>query len=179
MFTHSNAKKPSCFYPIPQAADCILRVVVERANAPVIYLSTDAAESETSLLQSLLVLNGRTVPLVKRPARNSAEKWDALLYRHHIEGDPQVSPLTLLPSFFSPFAKYLLNSTSICSSCFPFCLYFYFCAAFSASLYILYNPVYLHFGWWHDSTLALCVCVCVNFLLMALIIWMMAVAPSK
>ncbi|KAL1313395.1 hypothetical protein HN51_039953 [Arachis hypogaea] len=87
-----NAKKPSCFYPIPQAADCILRVV-ERANAPVIYLSTDAAESETTLLQSLVTLNGRPVPLVKRPPRNSAEKWDALLYRHHIEGDSQVEAM--------------------------------------------------------------------------------------
>ncbi|XP_061356817.1 O-fucosyltransferase 36-like [Gastrolobium bilobum] len=87
-----NAKIPSCFYPIPQAADCISRVV-ERANAPVIYLSTDAAGSETGLLQSLVVLNGRPVPLVKRPARNSAEKWDALLYRHHIEGDPQVEAM--------------------------------------------------------------------------------------
>ncbi|XP_054782475.1 O-fucosyltransferase 36-like [Prosopis cineraria] len=87
-----NVKKPSCFYPIPQAADCILRVV-ERANAPVIYLSTDAAGSETGLLQSLVVLNGKPVPLVKRPARNSAEKWDALLYRHHIEGDSQVEAM--------------------------------------------------------------------------------------
>lgn len=80
---YSNAKKPSCFYPIPQAADCILRVV-EMADAPIIYLSTDAAESETGLLQSLVVLNGRPVPLVIRPARNSAEKWDALLYRHRM-----------------------------------------------------------------------------------------------
>ncbi|KAK4268997.1 hypothetical protein QN277_022210 [Acacia crassicarpa] len=87
-----NVKKPSCFYPIPQAADCILRVV-ERSNAPVIYLSTDAAESETGLLQSLVVLNGKPVPLVKRPARNSAEKWDALLYRHHIETDSQVEAM--------------------------------------------------------------------------------------
>jgi len=85
----SNAKKPSCFYPIPQAADCILRVV-ERADAPIIYLSTDAGESETGLLQSLVVLNGRSVPLVTRPARNFAEKWDALLYRHGLEGDVQV-----------------------------------------------------------------------------------------
>ncbi|XP_052182524.1 O-fucosyltransferase 36-like [Diospyros lotus] len=84
-----NAKKPSCFFPIPQAANCIGRAV-ERANAPVIYLSTDAAESETSLLQSLVVLNGKTVPLVKRPARDSAEKWDALLYRHGLEEDAQV-----------------------------------------------------------------------------------------
>ncbi|KAK2353395.1 O-fucosyltransferase family protein [Trifolium repens] len=87
-----NAKKPSCFYPIPQAADCILRVI-ERADAPIIYLSTDAAESETGLLQKLIVLNGKPVPLVIRPARNSAEKWDALLYRHGIEGDSQVEAM--------------------------------------------------------------------------------------
>ncbi|OIT05208.1 PREDICTED: uncharacterized protein LOC109223970 [Nicotiana attenuata] len=87
-----NAKKPSCFYPVPQAADCINRVI-ERANSPVIYLSTDAAESETGLLQSLVVFNGKIVPLVKRPARNSAEKWDALLYRHGLEGDSQVDAM--------------------------------------------------------------------------------------
>ncbi|KAL7180588.1 hypothetical protein ACSBR1_043725 [Camellia fascicularis] len=87
-----NAKKPSCFYPVPQAAECISRVV-ERANAPVVYLSTDAAESETSLLQSLVVLNGKSVPLVQRPARNKDEKWDALLYRHGLEGDPQVEAM--------------------------------------------------------------------------------------
>lgn len=85
----SNVKKPSCFFPIPQAADCIARVV-ERANTPVVYLSTDAAESETSILQSLVVVNGKAVPLIKRPARNPAEKWDALLYRHGLDGDPQV-----------------------------------------------------------------------------------------
>ncbi|KAL4625135.1 hypothetical protein ACB092_05G002300 [Castanea dentata] len=87
-----NAKTHSCFFPIPQAADCITRVI-EKANAPVIYLSTDAAESETSLLQSLVVLNGKAVPLVKRPPRNSAEKWDALLYRHGLEGDSQVEAM--------------------------------------------------------------------------------------
>ncbi|CAL0307914.1 unnamed protein product [Lupinus luteus] len=87
-----NAKKPSCFYPIPQAANCLLRVI-ERADAPVIYLSTDAAESETGLLQSLVVLDGRPVPLVVRPARNLAEKWDALLYRHGIEEDSQVEAM--------------------------------------------------------------------------------------
>lgn len=85
----SNAKKPSCFYPIPQAADCITRMV-ERANAPAIYLSTDAAESETNLLKSMVVLNGKTIPMVKRPPRNSAEKWDALLYRHGLHDDSQV-----------------------------------------------------------------------------------------
>ncbi|GAB4841901.1 hypothetical protein Ancab_011857 [Ancistrocladus abbreviatus] len=87
-----NVKKPSCFYPVPQAADCITKVV-ERANAPVIYLSTDAAGSEAGLLQSLIVVGGKPVPLVKRPARNSAEKWDALLYRHGLEGDSQVEAM--------------------------------------------------------------------------------------
>ncbi|XP_010479955.1 PREDICTED: uncharacterized protein LOC104758729 [Camelina sativa] len=87
-----NAKNPSCFYPIPQAANCITRLI-EKVEAPVIYLSTDAAESETSLLQSLLILNGKTIPLVKRPARDSAEKWDALLYRHGLEGDSQVEAM--------------------------------------------------------------------------------------
>ncbi|KAJ9568461.1 hypothetical protein OSB04_004427 [Centaurea solstitialis] len=87
-----NAKNPSCFFPIPQAAECITRLV-ERANMPVIYLSTDAAESETGLLQSLVMLNGKTVPLITRPARNSAEKWDALLYRKKLDGDPQVEAM--------------------------------------------------------------------------------------
>ncbi|PPR94983.1 hypothetical protein GOBAR_AA25681 [Gossypium barbadense] len=87
-----NAKKPSCFYPIPQAADCITRMV-ERANSPVIYLSTDAAGSETGLLQSMIMLNGKTIPLVKHPPHNSAEKWDALLYRHGLEGDSQVEAM--------------------------------------------------------------------------------------
>uniref|UniRef100_A0A2C9UYI6 GDP-fucose protein O-fucosyltransferase 2 n=1 Tax=Manihot esculenta TaxID=3983 RepID=A0A2C9UYI6_MANES len=87
-----NVKKPSCFYPIPQAADCIARVV-ERANAPVMYLSTDAAESETDLLQSLILVNGKAVPLVKRPSHTSVEKWDALLSRHGIEGDSQVEAM--------------------------------------------------------------------------------------
>ncbi|MCD9640291.1 GDP-fucose protein O-fucosyltransferase [Datura stramonium] len=40
---------------------------------------------------SLVVVNGKTVPLVRRPARNSDEKWDALLYRHGFEGDRQVT----------------------------------------------------------------------------------------
>ncbi|KAI4387329.1 hypothetical protein MLD38_005170 [Melastoma candidum] len=87
-----NVKRPSCFYPIPQAAECINRLA-EKANAPVIYLSTDAAESETGLLQSLIQVNGNHIPLVKRPVRNSAEKWDALLYRHNLEGDPQVEAM--------------------------------------------------------------------------------------
>ncbi|XP_051114275.1 O-fucosyltransferase 36-like isoform X2 [Andrographis paniculata] len=89
-----NAKQPSCFYPVPQAAECINRAV-ETAGIPVIYLSTDAAESETGLLQSLIVWDGKTVPLVQRPARNSAEKWDALLYRHGLDGDSQVADSAL------------------------------------------------------------------------------------
>ncbi|CAA7056651.1 unnamed protein product [Microthlaspi erraticum] len=87
-----NAKSPSCFYPLPQAAECMTRIV-EKANAPVIYLSTDAAESETGLLQSLVIVDGKVVPLVKRPPRNSAEKWDSLLYRHGIEDDSQVDAM--------------------------------------------------------------------------------------
>ncbi|KAM7254640.1 hypothetical protein ACFE04_004020 [Oxalis oulophora] len=87
-----NAKKPSCFFPIPQVADCIARIV-EKSSAQVIYLSTDAAESETDLLQSLIVVNGKSIPLVKRPPRNGAEKWDALLYRHGLEGDSQVEAM--------------------------------------------------------------------------------------
>lgn len=87
-----NAKNPSCFFSVPQAASCIARVVA-RANTPVIYLSTDAADSETGLLQSLIVVDGKPVPLVQRPARNSAEKWDALLYRHGLDGDSQVEAM--------------------------------------------------------------------------------------
>ncbi|KAF0905917.1 hypothetical protein E2562_008944 [Oryza meyeriana var. granulata] len=87
-----NVKKESCFFPIPQAAECILRVI-EKANAPVIYLSTDAAESETNLLQSLVVFNDRQVPLVRRPEHHSSEKWDALLYRNHMGGDNQVEAM--------------------------------------------------------------------------------------
>ncbi|KAG9443903.1 hypothetical protein H6P81_015243 [Aristolochia fimbriata] len=87
-----NNKEESCFFPIPQAADCILRVV-ERANAPIIYLSTDAAKSETDLLQSLVVMNGKIIPLFKRPEHTSVEKWDVLLYRNSIGGDGQVEAM--------------------------------------------------------------------------------------
>ncbi|KAL5197486.1 hypothetical protein ABZP36_000998 [Zizania latifolia] len=87
-----NVKKESCFFPIPQAAECILRIV-EKTNAPVIYLSTDAARSETNLLQSLVVFNDRQVPLVRRPEHHSSEKWDALLYRNHMGGDNQVEAM--------------------------------------------------------------------------------------
>lgn len=87
-----NAKAESCFYPIPQAAECIVRVV-EKADAPAIYLSTDAADSETNLLQSMVVLNDKTIPLIKRPDHTSVEKWDALLYRNHLGGDAQVEAM--------------------------------------------------------------------------------------
>ena len=89
---YSNAKEESCFFPVPQAAECILRVAA-KSNAPVIYLSTDAASSETDVLQSLLALDGRSIPLIKRPAHNSVEKWDALLYRNHLGEDNQVKIL--------------------------------------------------------------------------------------
>ncbi|KAH9618851.1 hypothetical protein KSS87_009479 [Heliosperma pusillum] len=87
-----NAKNPSCFFSVPQAASCIARVVA-RSNTPVIYLSTDVADTETGLLQSLLVVDGKTVPLIQRPSRNSAEKWDALLYRHGLDGNSQVEAM--------------------------------------------------------------------------------------
>lgn len=94
-------KKESCFFPIPQAAGCILRII-EKANAPVIYLSTDASGSETNLLQSLVVFNDRQVPLVRRPEHEGSEKWDALLYRKHMGGDDQVytNSRPLLSSWF-------------------------------------------------------------------------------
>ncbi|EFJ29673.1 hypothetical protein SELMODRAFT_410382 [Selaginella moellendorffii] len=49
----SNVKNESCFFPIPQAASCISRKIQE-AKPRVIYISTDAAESEITLLQQLL-----------------------------------------------------------------------------------------------------------------------------
>ncbi|CAI9787456.1 unnamed protein product [Fraxinus pennsylvanica] len=50
----------------------------------------NAGESEISLLQSSMVRNGKTVPLIQRSACNSAEKWDVLLYGHGLEGDAQM-----------------------------------------------------------------------------------------
>lgn len=112
----SNAKSPSCFYPIPQAADCMTRIV-EKANAPVIYLSTDAAESETGLLQSLLVVDGKVVPLVKRPPRNSAEKWDSLLYRHGIEDNSQVTnAIAIIPLETPLFPSSMTQTLSLSPS---------------------------------------------------------------
>ena len=74
--------------------------LLKGAGSAVIYLSTDAAESETDLLQSLITVNGKTVPLVKRPSHTSVEKWDALLSRHGIEDDSQVSYVSSVSFFF-------------------------------------------------------------------------------
>ncbi|KAF3331960.1 GDP-fucose protein [Carex littledalei] len=102
-----NVKKESCFFPIPQAAQCVKRVV-EEAGSPVIYLSTDAADSETSLLQKLVKLNGEEVPLIRRPEHNSAEKWDALMYRNHMGGDAQVE--AMLDKTICALAKVFVGS---------------------------------------------------------------------
>ncbi|KAF9611311.1 hypothetical protein IFM89_029749 [Coptis chinensis] len=77
---------------IPQAANCI-SWMAERANTPVIYQSTDASESETDLLQSLTMLNGRTIPLVKRPARNWLKNGMLCYLNRGIEGDSQVEAM--------------------------------------------------------------------------------------
>lgn len=90
-FCNENSKKGyKCFfYPIPQAAECILRNI-HSSSVPVIYLSTDAKESETSLLQSLLVQNGVSIPLVQRPDHEKGEKWDSPLERHGLLDDKEV-----------------------------------------------------------------------------------------
>lgn len=91
--------------------------IVEKANAPVIYLSTDAAESETGLLQSLLVVDGKVVPLVKRPPRNSAEKWDSLLYRHGIEDNSQVTnAIAIIPLETPLFPSSMTQTLSLSPS---------------------------------------------------------------
>lgn len=90
-FCNENSKKGNqCnFYPIPQAAECILRIV-SSTSARVIYLSTDAKESETSLLQSLLYNNGVRISLVKRPDHENGEKWDSPIQRHGLLNDKEV-----------------------------------------------------------------------------------------
>lgn len=52
------------------------------------------------------------MPLITRPARNSAEKWDALLYRKKLDGDPQVSLLTRPFLFMLPILFWLFISSS-------------------------------------------------------------------
>lgn len=90
-FCNENSKKGyNCFfYPIPQAAKCISQKV-RSALVPVIYLSTDAKESEVSLLQSLLVQNGLSIPLVRRPDHDDGEKWDSPLKQHGVLSDQEV-----------------------------------------------------------------------------------------
>lgn len=61
LYLCSNAKRPSCFYPITQAADCISRVV-GKANTPVIWLSTDAAEVKPVCLSHWLRWMGGLCP---------------------------------------------------------------------------------------------------------------------
>eukprot|EP00250_Pteridium_aquilinum_P022915 c25904_g1_i1 orf=218-1690(+) len=93
-FCNENSKKGhQChFYPIPQAAECILRIV-SSTSARVIYLSTDAKESETSLLQSLLYKNGMRISLVRRPEHDNGEKWDSPLLRHGLLNDKEVTAM--------------------------------------------------------------------------------------
>ncbi|MCO5571320.1 hypothetical protein L7F22_025058 [Adiantum nelumboides] len=90
-FCNENSKRGhEChFYPIPQAAECIWRIV-SATSARVIYLSTDAKASETNLLQSLLYKNGLRISLVTRPDHESGEKWDSPLARHGLLNDKEV-----------------------------------------------------------------------------------------
>lgn len=78
-----------------------------------IYLSTDAAESETNLLQSLVVFNDRQVPLVKRPEHHSSEKWDALLNRNRMGGDGQVHIWSCVVFFLMLSVTVLLNNDTL------------------------------------------------------------------
>lgn len=90
-FCNENSKKgnPCNFYPIPQAAECILRIF-SSTSARVIYLSTDAKESETSLLQSLLYKRGMRITLVQRSDHENGEKWDSPIQRHKLLNDKEV-----------------------------------------------------------------------------------------
>ncbi|KAJ7531183.1 hypothetical protein O6H91_14G035400 [Diphasiastrum complanatum] len=103
-----NVKNESCFFPIPQAADCILQKV-RVSNPAVIYISTDAAESEINLLQSLLLLDGRHIPLVRRPDHDSREKWDALLVRSGLASDSEV--VAMLDKTISALASIFIGSS--------------------------------------------------------------------
>jgi peptide-O-fucosyltransferase len=79
VFCNKQAPGPSCFYPIPQAARCIESKVREAA-ADVVFLSTDAAESEAAGLVAALAQRG--VGVVRRSAAHEAlAKWDAVLWR--------------------------------------------------------------------------------------------------
>ncbi|EFJ28183.1 hypothetical protein SELMODRAFT_411497 [Selaginella moellendorffii] len=71
---------------VAQIAICISRKIQE-AKPRVIYISTDAAESEITLLQQLL---GPDVPMIQRPQHDSREKWDAILQRKGLLADNEV-----------------------------------------------------------------------------------------
>ncbi|KAH7443935.1 hypothetical protein KP509_02G056600 [Ceratopteris richardii] len=90
-FCNENSEKGhEChFYPIPQAAECILRTA-SATSARVIYLSTDAQGSETGLLQTLLYKDGMRISLVQRPDHDGGEKWDSPLARHGLLNDKEV-----------------------------------------------------------------------------------------
>lgn len=80
VFCNKQMPGSSCFYPIPQAARCIERKVRE-VGADVVFLSTDAAESEVEALVAVLQ-HQRGVVVVRRSATHEAlAKWDAVLWR--------------------------------------------------------------------------------------------------
>ncbi|KAG0609703.1 hypothetical protein M758_7G007700 [Ceratodon purpureus] len=79
VFCNKQSPGPSCFYPIPQAAQCIESKVREAA-ADVVFLSTDAPESEVAGLVAALAQRG--VAVVRRSAAHEAlAKWDSVLWR--------------------------------------------------------------------------------------------------
>ena len=80
-----NRQSPSCFYPVPQVARCIQKQL-QRSNTTIIFMSTDASESEITELKALV-----SAPLVMRTMSHEPEaKWDALLWRKGLESDPAV-----------------------------------------------------------------------------------------
>ncbi|KAJ3674629.1 hypothetical protein LUZ60_005245 [Juncus effusus] len=103
-----NAKKEKCFFSIPESANCIKKIL-QKSNAPVIYLSTDAADVEINILQKLINIDGKEVPLIRRPEHISSEKWDSLLYRNHIGGDNQVE--AMLDKTISALSKVFIGSS--------------------------------------------------------------------
>ncbi|KAH6557936.1 hypothetical protein KP509_1Z085600 [Ceratopteris richardii] len=108
-FCNENSRKGhQChFYPIPQAAECILRVV-SATSARVIYLSTDAKSSEINLLQSLLYKDGMRISLVRRPDHESGEKWDSPLVHHGLLNDKEV--LAMLDKTICAMANTFIGS---------------------------------------------------------------------
>ena len=94
VFCNRQVPGPSCFYPIPQAARCIERAVRAAAAADVVFLSTDAPESEATALVAALARRG--VDVVRRSAAHEPlAKWDAPLWRlaPNREAEPGVMAL--------------------------------------------------------------------------------------